>query len=51
MRIDASRAAGMRRCGRQELYFCSDICIERFDAEPERYSGDAGGDGSALPAW
>jgi putative ABC transport system ATP-binding protein len=37
MMIDASRAAGQREAAGGTLWFCSDICVERFDAEPARY--------------
>jgi putative ABC transport system ATP-binding protein len=38
MSIVAARAAGERRAGRRQFFFCSDICLERFDAEPDRYT-------------
>jgi putative ABC transport system ATP-binding protein len=37
MMIDASRAAGQREAAGERFWFCSDICVERFDAEPARY--------------
>jgi YHS domain-containing protein len=37
MMIDASRAAGERQASGERFWFCSDICMERFDAEPGRY--------------
>lgn len=38
MTIDPTRAAGHRRIGDQTLYFCSDICLERFDSRPEEFA-------------
>jgi putative ABC transport system ATP-binding protein len=42
MMIDASRAAGDREAGGRRFWFCSDICLERFDAEPQRYAASQG---------
>jgi len=38
MTIDPTRAAGERRVRRTTVYMCSDICLERFDADPEAYT-------------
>lgn len=38
MTIDPARAAGDRRTGRRTAYFCSDICLERFDQDPSAYA-------------
>lgn len=38
MRIDPTRAAGERRTGSRTLHFCSDICIDRFDADPAGFT-------------
>lgn len=37
MRINPDRAAGQRRLGRRTVSFCSDICLERFDRDPDQY--------------
>ena len=42
MMIDASRAAGQRDGAGGRFWFCSDICVERFDAEPARYTASEG---------
>ncbi|MBA2327865.1 MAG: YHS domain-containing protein, partial [Actinobacteria bacterium] len=39
MTINAARAAGQRERDGRVHFFCSDICVERFDADPERYPG------------
>ena len=38
MSIDPTRAAGSRKRGRRQLHFCSEICLERYDADPDRFS-------------
>jgi putative ABC transport system ATP-binding protein len=43
MTINAARAAGRRSFDGQTYHFCSDICLERFDGGPERYTREAGG--------
>jgi putative ABC transport system ATP-binding protein len=43
MRIDRARGAGERRINGEVVVFCSDICIDRFDADPERYMDSATG--------
>jgi putative ABC transport system ATP-binding protein len=37
MTINAIRAAAQRDVDGQTYFFCSDICVERFDATPERF--------------
>lgn len=37
MTIDPTRAAGTRRYGDEEVFLCSDICLDRYDADPSRY--------------
>lgn len=32
MPINAARAAASRTVGGEELFFCSDLCLERFEA-------------------
>lgn len=39
MSINTERAAGERTIGEHRYYFCSALCLDRFDAEPDRYSG------------
>jgi len=39
MTINAERAAGERSVTGTTYRFCSDVCLERFDAEPGRYIG------------
>jgi len=38
MRIDPARAAGTREHAGVHYFLCSEICMARFDAEPERYA-------------
>lgn len=38
MSIDPTRAAASRRRGQQTTYFCSDICLERYEADPDRFA-------------
>lgn len=38
MRIDRSRAAGRRSSPSGEVVFCSDICLDRFDADPSKFA-------------
>jgi putative ABC transport system ATP-binding protein len=38
MRIDPARAAGRREHANATYFFCSDICLGRFDADPDRYA-------------
>lgn len=38
MRIDPTRAAGERRRGKRRFHFCSEICLERFDADPSKFT-------------
>lgn len=40
MAINIGRAAGRRSIGDQCYYLCSDLCLDRFDAQPERYSAN-----------
>ena len=37
MLIDAQRARFSRRYEGRDIYFCSEGCVRRFDADPERY--------------
>ena len=37
MTIAKARSAGERRVDGVDVFFCSDICLERFDADPEAY--------------
>ncbi|MGQ0803268.1 MAG: ATP-binding cassette domain-containing protein [Actinomycetota bacterium] len=41
MTINAARAAGQRELGGEVYSFCSDICLERFDAHPGRFTAGA----------
>jgi putative ABC transport system ATP-binding protein len=38
MTINIERAAGYRDAGDQCYHLCSDLCLDRFDAQPERYA-------------
>ncbi|MBK5289103.1 MAG: ATP-binding cassette domain-containing protein [Acidimicrobiia bacterium] len=38
MEIIVERAAGERRTIHGTLYFCSQICLSKYDAEPDRYN-------------
>ncbi|HLH64472.1 MAG TPA: permease [Solirubrobacteraceae bacterium] len=38
MQVQTANAPAWRRHGAQRLYFCSDRCAERFDADPARYA-------------
>lgn len=38
MAIDPTRAAGTRRHHDDELFFCSDICLDRYDRDPSQYT-------------
>ncbi|WP_102143107.1 ATP-binding cassette domain-containing protein [Mycobacterium hubeiense] len=38
MTIDPSRAAGSRQRGGHTLFFCSDICLDRFDSRPDAFA-------------
>ena len=38
MAVPANRAAGTRTFAGQTLYFCSDICLAKFDAAPRSYA-------------
>lgn len=40
MSIDPDRAAGTRRVRGGDAHFCSDICMDRFDADPDRFTGE-----------
>ncbi len=42
MVINAERAAGSRERNDEEVFFCSELCLERFDAAPERFAARAG---------
>lgn len=42
MTINVARATGRREVGENVFWFCSEICLERFDREPERYTSAAG---------
>lgn len=44
MLVDPQRAAGQRQHQEHTYYFCSPICLSRFDQAPERY---VAGDGPA----
>jgi len=37
MEIIIERAAGQREIGGTTLYFCSQVCLDKFDANPDRY--------------
>ncbi|MCP9624125.1 ATP-binding cassette domain-containing protein [Nocardia otitidiscaviarum] len=37
MEIMVERAAGHRTAGGRTLYFCSRICLDKYDADPQRY--------------
>lgn len=38
MRINPARAAGRREHRRVTYFLCSDVCVNRFDADPDRYA-------------
>ncbi len=40
MTVDRATAKHMTRHDGQRLYFCSGRCMEKFEAEPEKYPGD-----------
>jgi putative ABC transport system ATP-binding protein len=42
MTINAGRAAGQRTTDAHTYFFCSDICTERFDATPARFTTEVG---------
>ncbi|WP_156781409.1 YHS domain-containing protein, partial [Mycobacterium gordonae] len=37
MELLIDRAAGHRDVDGQTLYFCSQLCLDSYDAEPDRY--------------
>ena len=37
MQVYPPRAAGSRRHGDEEFFFCSSRCARRFEADPDRY--------------
>lgn len=37
MRVHPLTAAGSRRHGDEEIFFCSSRCIRHFEADPDRY--------------
>jgi len=39
MTVDPARAAGSYEYGGKKWYFCSRHCLEKFQAEPEKYTG------------
>lgn len=39
MTINVERAAGRRAVGAETYHFCSDLCLQRFEAAPARYAG------------
>jgi P-type Cu+ transporter len=40
MTVDPARAAGSWEYGEKKWYFCSRHCLEKFRAEPEKYTGE-----------
>jgi putative ABC transport system ATP-binding protein len=42
MEIVIERAAGHRKAAGGTLYFCSQVCLDRYDADPDRYLPAAG---------
>lgn len=40
MTINIERAAGHRTVGDHGYHLCSDLCLDRFDTQPERYSAN-----------
>ena len=48
MQVEEGRAAGTSEHGGQTYYFCSAGCKQKFDSDPEKYSGGGGeGQGAA----
>lgn len=43
MRIDPTTAVGRRDHQGQTYYFCSAVCVAKFDANPARYGGSGSG--------
>ncbi|QHE74288.1 ATP-binding cassette domain-containing protein [Rhodococcus sp. WAY2] len=43
MMINPARAAGRRHINDTVLSFCSEVCLDRFDAHPDRYTHTWGG--------
>ena len=44
MQVEEQGAAGRSEHGGQVYYFCSAGCKTKFDQDPERYAGKAGGE-------
>ena len=36
--IEPDRAAGRRFANDADVHFCSEICTDRFDADPDRFT-------------
>jgi Cu+-exporting ATPase len=49
MMVDPARAAGSWEYGGRKWYFCSTHCLEKFRADPAKYSGETPAT-SAMPA-
>jgi YHS domain-containing protein len=43
MDVDPEKAVATRIRGGRTYYFCSDVCAETFDEEPERFVKAQGG--------
>lgn len=41
MQVDEQRSAGTSEFNKKTYYFCSQGCKQKFDADPERYAGQA----------
>ncbi len=50
MRVDARSAASTAEYQGQTYYFCSQGCLEKFQAEPSTYAARSGGAMHAVPA-
>src|SRR5438094_525097 len=50
MTVDPARAAGSYEYGGKKWYFCSRHCLEKFRAEPEKYTGERPAIGQAQAA-
>jgi len=41
MHVEAEKSAARETFAGQDYYFCSDICHQKFVAEPEKYTSGA----------
>jgi YHS domain-containing protein len=49
MRIDPGRSAGTRLVHGASVFFCSSLCLEKFDINPSHYLRDAESGETAVP--